>query len=109
MQNHFAVFARINDRDRLLRVFHFDVSPTRTGSPDRARALKLARELARELADASIEDAYGALIPLTDDRTCSNCAHNGSPTAPCGLCAGADAAITRWQPVRVLQQNNDAK
>ena len=105
---HYAVYARVANRDRLLRVFPFD----QADANDRARALHLARVFAHEVQcpyKASIEDAAGALIPLTDDRTCENCAHNGSPTAPCGLCVGATSAITRWQPVRVLPQNNDAK
>jgi len=104
---HYAVYARIENRDHLLRVFPFD----QADADDRACALQKARTFAASQApyNVCIEDAVGALIPLIDTRTCENCAQSVSRDPKCGLCVGPTATLTRWQPVQVLPQNNDAK
>ena len=70
LHNHYVVFSRIFGHDVPSGTFTFD--PEVCGSSD--RALKQARMLASSVVNASIRDARGALIPLTDLAE--------SPTAP---------------------------
>ena len=51
------------------------------------------------LQDLALRIRYGA-PRITETRTCDNCAQSVSKDPTCGLCCGAIAVITRWEPLQ---------